>query len=154
MTFETRPKIYRAGMVPYYIDDNDRVRMLFMKPTQTEWSGDEFQIAKGRCDEGEHHSQTAIREAKEELGLMESNLLDDPYHVGQYMGRTDVWICLIDDPELFGEPSDETADTAWMTITEFLDEGRKLHQPVVFECYRDICRIEEVDPEVPLTWRF
>lgn len=154
MELNTRPKVYRAGMVPYYITDDEQVLMMFMKPTQTEWSGDKFQLAKGRCDEGEYHGDTAVREAKEELGLLESNMVDDPYHVGQYMGRTDVWIVLIDDPELFGEASDETAEVRWMSISEFLEDGRDLHRPVVFECYRDICRIEEVEPEIPLTWKY
>ena len=41
---EERKLIYRAGIVPYYLDENSKqLRMMFMKPSATEYGGDWFQ---------------------------------------------------------------------------------------------------------------
>ena len=44
--------IYRAGVIPYYIDDGE-IKMLFMKPSKKKFGGAEFQIAKGKREKGE-----------------------------------------------------------------------------------------------------
>lgn len=140
-------KVYRAGMIPYIITDSGQIKMMFMKPSDTTYGGDQFQIAKGRVDEGEDHRDAAIREAKEELGLFMGNVDNGPFHVDRFLGRTDMYVARVLDTEMFGEPSDETAETCWMTVSEFLMEGRPLHHPVVQACYREICRIEDMDIE-------
>lgn len=134
-------KVYRAGMICYYVE-GDRVKMLFMRPSDTTYSGDEFQMAKGRVDPGEEMMDAAIREAKEEVGLFVGNMVDDPTLVGRFLGRTDVFVVKVHDPQMFGEPSDETDTTAWMTIEEFDYTGRPLHRPVVRAAYEKICELE------------
>ncbi len=135
---------YRAGTVPYYIDESGEIQMMFMKPSNSEWGGDQFQLAKGRIENGENTKDAAIREAKEELGLFVGNVLLVE-EVGNFMGRTTVFLAKIKDRDMFGLPDDETADTTWMTLEQFMADGRDLHKPVIQAVHRQICRIEQIE---------
>jgi 8-oxo-dGTP pyrophosphatase MutT (NUDIX family) len=139
---DDRKLIYRAGLIPFYKDQNGDIKMLFMKPSDPEYGGDTFQIAKGKVEEDDaSHMAAALREAKEEIGLFVGNVIYTE-EVGVFMGRTSVYVSKIKDPTMFGEPSFETGDTAWMTLSEFLDTGRDLHRPVVQAAIRLIERLE------------
>ena len=133
-----QPKIDRAGLIPAHINENGEISMFFMKPSDPTYGGPDFQIAKGKLDSGENSKQAAIREAKEELGLFEGNITSSVEFVGKFLGRTDLFVCLIDDPEMFGLPDYETGDTAWMTESEFMATGRPLHRPLVQSAVRFI----------------
>lgn len=138
-------KVHRAGLVPYIIEDGE-IKMMFMKPTDdvAEWSGNDFQIAKGKIEGDETAEAAAIREAHEELGLFRGNVVLTE-EVGVFMGRTTVFVSKIKNKDMFGLPSDETSDVAWMTEEQFLEHGRDLHKPVVQACCRLIRKIEETD---------
>jgi hypothetical protein len=47
------------------------------------------------------------------------------------MGRTTVFIAEVKDVNMFGEPHFETKETVWLTPSEFNEQGRDLHKPVV-----------------------
>lgn len=140
---ETR-KVHRAGLIPYIVEDGE-IKLMFMKPTLevAEWSGDAFQIAKGKIEDGETAVGAAIREAHEELGLFRGNVVLTE-EVGIFMGRTTVFISKVKNKDMFGLPSDETSDTTWMTEAEFLEYGRDLHKPVVQACVRLIRKVEDM----------
>lgn len=140
-------KVYRAGVICYTITEVEEVEMLFMKPTpiQAEYQPDgydTFQIPKGRVEPGETKEQAALREAQEEVGLFRGNIIGEPHHLGTFLGRTDIYLCKIMDKDMFGEPSNETEDVKWMTLSEFLDVGRTLHQPIVSAANRWIEKSE------------
>ena len=134
--------VYRAGTIPYIIEDG-QVLMMFMKPSDPEYVGDTFQIAKGKIEEGEDTQTAGLREAKEELGLFIGNVTNVE-ELGQFMGRTTVYIARVKTRDLFGEPGFETGSVAWMTIEQFCQVGRDLHRPVVREAYRRICKNEGI----------
>jgi 8-oxo-dGTP pyrophosphatase MutT (NUDIX family) len=138
----TKQKIYRSGIIPYYIKEGE-IHMFFMKPSDPKFGGDIFQIAKGKHEDGEDPQTAGIREGKEELGLFEGNITAI-HNLGKFLGRTHVFICKIKDPEMFGEPHFETAETKWMTPEEFQAEGRDLHKPVVKATVRYITEVEEL----------
>jgi len=135
--------VYRAGTVPYIIE-NGQVLMMFMRPSNEQYGGNQFQLCKGRVEEGEDTQTAAIREAKEELGLFVGNMLMIE-EVGNFMGRTTVFLAKIKDRNMFGLPDEETAETTWMTLEQFMADGRDLHKPVVQAVYRQICRNEGLD---------
>lgn len=142
--YEEVKKTNRAGLVPYVIEDGE-IWMLFMKPNEeiAQWSGDYFQIAKGKVEDDETFEQCAIREAQEELGLFRGNIVAVE-EVGIFMGRTTMFIAKMRDKDMFGLPADdETSDTMWMTEEMFLQQGRPLHHHVVGACVRAIRRLEE-----------
>ena len=112
-----RQKVDRAGVIPFYIDEDDNIKMM-------------FQIAKGKCEEGETEEQTAMREGNEELGLFSGNVTKK-HDLGTFLGRTTVFVCEIKDTNMFGDTCDETEETVWWTPEEFDNEGRDLHKPVV-----------------------
>lgn len=134
--------IYRAGTIPYVVE-NGEVLMMFMKPSNPEYGGDTFQIAKGRVEDGEDNKTAALREAKEELGLFIGNI-SLTEELGQFMGRTAVYVAKVKDRTLFGEPSFETSEVAWMTMEQFDQIGRDLHRPVVKAAYRKIAMLENL----------
>lgn len=135
--------VFRAGTIPYIVE-NGKVLMMFMKPSNPEFGGDTFQIAKGRVEDGEDSKTAALREAKEELGLFIGNvsLVED---LGSFMGRTSVYVAKIKDRGMFGEPGFETSEVAWLTPEEFDHIGRDLHRPVIKAAYRKIKSIEGLE---------
>jgi len=134
-------KVYRAGVIPYYINDG-KIQMLFMKPSDTKYGGDSYQVAKGKVEDGESDRAAAFREANEELGLITGNILrvED---LGVFLGRTTIFIAKIVDPEKFREPHYETDSVSWMTLEQFQAEGRELHRPMVNEAVKAIVAAEE-----------
>lgn len=136
--------VYRAGIVPYIVE-NGTIQMLFMRPTSHEFGGFFFfQLGKGKVESDDAtFYDAAIREGKEELGLFSSNIIKVE-EVGNFMGRTMVYTAKIKHKELFGMPSDETESTKWMTLEDFMFEGRELHRPVIAAVYRTILKIEEL----------
>lgn len=137
-------KISRSGVIPYIIE-NDEIKMLFMKPSDPKFGGSEFQIAKGKHEEGEDALEAGLREAGEELGLFKGNIVES-YDLGTFMGRTSVYVVKVKDKELFGDPCFETSETRWMTPEEFACEGRDLHKPVVKAAVRLIK--ETIEPNI------
>ena len=130
-------KVYRAGLIPFYRDQDGNIQMMFMRPSEPKYGGPQFQIAKGKVEDGEDTETAALREANEELGLFKGNI-KNLRKVGEFMGRTTVFIALIDDPNMFGDSTDETEEVKWMTPEEFYEQGRTLHIPVVKSCVRHI----------------
>lgn len=126
----TKKVLYRAGMIPYVIEDGEVV-MMFMKPSDTTYGGDQFQLCKGVIEPGETERQAVLREAHEELGLRESNI-DLMMELGTFLGRTTVFIAKMYSKTEFDPPLDEeTAEVAWLTCSEFLKIGRPLHYDLV-----------------------
>lgn len=132
-------KINRGGLIPF-IQKDDEVYMLFMKPSKAKFGGDVFQIAKGKQEEGEDIKTTAVREATEELGLFTGNV-SHLENIGVWLGRTTMFIAQIEDEHMFGDPHFETKETKWMTLDEFNRQGRGLHKPVVKAAHRKIMKL-------------
>lgn len=138
----TKKLVYRAGVIPYYIDDGE-IKMLFMQPSKKKFGGAEFQIAKGKREEEEDDETAAFREGREELGLFSGNV-SERTDLGTFLGRTRVYLAKIEDKEKFGDPiGDETGAVKWMTPTEFKDSGRRIHRPVVKAAVRQIKKQEK-----------
>lgn len=127
-------KVNRAGVIPYIIENN-KIKMMFMLPSDPKYGTNFFQIAKGKQEKDETLEEAALREAGEEIGLFEGNI-KELYDLGTFMGRTSIYIAKIKDKKLFGDPSFETAEVKWMTAEEFDEIGRKLHKPIVKAAHR------------------
>lgn len=120
----------RAGLIPFYVDGEGIIKMMFMVPTENEWIESVPQISKGRIEPGEMTLKAAIREAEEELGLKRSNL-NRIEPVGQY-STIMFYVGQINDPDDFGSfDTTETTTTMWLDLKEYVEEGRALHIPVV-----------------------
>lgn len=139
-----REKVYRAGMIVYRINESNGVEMLFMRPSDPEYGTDTLQVPKGRVEDGESFEQAALREAQEEVGLFKGSIIKGPENLGNFLGRTEVYVCKVKPDALFGEPDFETAETKWLTVEQFIEEGRSLHRPIVQAAYRKICKMEDL----------
>lgn len=135
--------LYRAGMIPYVVEGNE-VKMLFMKPSDTMYGGDSFQMCKGVIEDFEDTRSAAIREAEEELGLTKDNTMC-VMELGVFLGRTTVFICKVKNKEDFIEPHYETDEVKWMSCQEFVREGRELHREIVQLAEQVIQKNEDLD---------
>lgn len=123
-------KIYRAGLIPAYVDDGGQIHMMFMRPSDTTYGGSDYQIAKGRIEDDETPYDTAIREAEEELGLRMENV-EDVFDCGRWLGRTYFYVAVVKNMVDFSPFHFETESVAWMTPEVFNVEGRDIHREVV-----------------------
>lgn len=111
-----------------------------MRPSDSRYGGSEFQIAKGKVEDGEHYSDAAFREAFEELGLVERNIVNRHYY-GTVLGKTHLYAAEVHSMDEFTATTFETAETKWMTFEEFQSCGRTLHRETVKSVYKFICKI-------------
>lgn len=135
-----KQKIYRAGIIPYIINENNEIEMLFMKPAHTQFGADlneetgqlemKYQLAKGRIEQDENAQEAAIREGCEETGLTIDNI-EQVIHVGNFLGRTEVFVAKCKTKDNFNDPDYETESVAWLTLEQFNTLGRKLHFELV-----------------------
>lgn len=129
-----RKKIYRAGLVPIHVnhDNFDESSLMFMIPSDQQYGGSNPQIAKGQIEEGEDPMEAALREAYEELGLKQKNIID-LYDCGTWLGRTHMFVAIVEtaDSEAYDRPHFETESTLWLTLEQFQQKGRDIHIPVV-----------------------
>jgi len=134
-----KEKIFRAGLIPYILVDGD-IQMLFMKPSDAKFGGDAYQIAKGKREDGESDMEAAIREGGEELGFTRLNAVGKVIPLGNFLGRTFVFIVKVKSKNLFTGTDFETGSTKWMTEDEFLTSGRDLHKHIVKSAQRLIIK--------------
>jgi len=125
----------RAGMIPFIIEDG-KIKMMFMKPSDSKFGGSDWQIAKGEIDSGESPVQTAYREANEELGLKKSNV-ENLFSIGTFWsGKFHVFIVKVKDKKAFGKPHFETKATAWLNWGEWYSKGRRDQTKIVSAAYK------------------
>jgi 8-oxo-dGTP pyrophosphatase MutT (NUDIX family) len=131
----------RAGIIPYFWDESksDYVYM-FMVPSIAKYGGPNIQIAKGKIDKGENAFQAGIREGTEELGLVHSNMAEQPFLISEFLQVTSadeyflhVYAVNIKDRKKFNKPHFETKFTTWVTNEQFQQIGRKSHKHIVNE---------------------
>lgn len=140
-------KILRSGVIPYYIDSEGEIHMYFMKPSDPKFGGPDFQLAKGRIDEGEDAERTALREGEEELGLKLENIRYHQFVGNHYFNETHtVYIAKIKNKDDFNEPCYETGETIWMTPDQFEVDGRALHRELVRDAV-DLIKLMEQLPQ-------
>jgi 8-oxo-dGTP pyrophosphatase MutT (NUDIX family) len=132
----------RGGVVPYYIKDEE-ILMMFMKPSDKKYGGENFQIAKGKIEDGETPIEGAFREAKEELGLFGPNVVDS-YSLGKF-GKIHIFLAKIKDPNMFGDTTFETGATTWYTPEQFQSQGRGWQKPIIKAAVRKIKKLEGLD---------
>lgn len=129
---------HKAGLVPYYRKDSE-VYMMFMVSSDANFGGGLPQIAKGNVDSGEEIADAAVREAQEELGLDEYNVVpntfarvwDDMVTGLEERYNLTVYCAEVADPNRFNQPGHETAQTVWMTADQFQQKGREIHKDIV-----------------------
>ncbi len=129
----------RGGVIPYHIEEDGTIKMMFMKPSDSKYGGADYQIAKGKIEDGESDEDGAFREAQEELGLFAPNT-KNRVCLGTFLGRTAFFVAEVIDmsKDKFGDTTKETESVKWMTPEEFQKEGRDLHKSVVKAAVREI----------------
>ena len=137
-----KKKFNRPGVIPYYFDERGVLKMLFMRPSDPTYGGNQFQIAKGKIDDGETNEAAAFREGFEELGLLPENIVSRKY-LGTYLNRTSIFICEINNPNKFGPHTYETGETKRLTYHQFESGyGRDIHIPIVGDAAVTITDLE------------
>lgn len=123
--------VKRAAVIPYFINDDGTIEMMFMQPSDSLYGGSDPQISKGKVDPTDATVEdAAFREAHEELGLKEENIISRDF-VGTILGNTDLWIAQVKNKTNFDPFHYETAEVYWLTNEDFARVGRVLHIDIV-----------------------
>lgn len=122
------PRLKRAYMIPVFLHEGITYVMV-MRPSNKQFGGIEYQIAKGRIDPGETSIETAVRECNEELGI---KIINDVQSLGYYFNNTsEVFYSVVDDCDYEAKPCHETIHTAWLSIHEFMMIGRGIQKHII-----------------------
>lgn len=135
-------KIAKAGFIPYIVSGGV-IRMLFAVSSDAKFGGSRPMIAKGFIDPGEDVLAAAIREASEELGLTKSNLKSKTVELGwdgditglDQRYRMSIFTGQVKSTTAFDKPHYETKSTHWLTLEEFIKNGRQSHVKIVKACH-------------------
>lgn len=129
--YEKRP---RAGLIPYMRDSNGDLIFMMMVSSNPKFGGPRPMISKGKIEDGENAFECAIREAEEELGMLQENMVGIPFLLAEERvvlrsGAYDLTVYAVELYERwnFTKWCDETEYTLWMTLQQFEEEGRKDH---------------------------
>jgi len=127
-----QPPSRRSGVVPYYFNDQHQLMVYLMRPSDPDYGGTDWQIAKGKMEPGLSLLDNAMKEGAEELGLKLSNTLGDPWLVttDDRLSIT-VFAVQIQDPTDFDQPHFETDATTWLSLPADLSQVRKIHQHIL-----------------------
>lgn len=126
-------KMPRSGLIPF-IRVNGEINYLTMVASNPIFGGPRPMISKGKIEEGENALECAIREAVEELGLVEMNMKHKPVLLtheqvnlrsGQYM--LTLYAVELYNNWHFDPWCDETEFTVWHTLDSFKEHGRRDH---------------------------
>lgn len=147
---ELKTKQFKAGIIPFYIEGNDIVRMLFMIPSDPRYGGNSPQIAKGIVEPNEVESskflESALREGHEELGLKIKNIKNvnqiwnRPHPIKKPTFKFIVFSAEIKNPHDFGPFHYETGETRWLNNKNFKKSLRKDHIEIVEELLNSLNR--------------
>lgn len=141
--------VQKAGIIPYYIDKERNMWMMFMVSSDPKYGGPLPQISKGYVDpEDEGSLSGAIREGQEELGLKLENVTHERFGVYEvYKGSIKgdekeysfkLYACEIKDRSDFDKPHFETKEVVWMTPAQFQFYGREAHRDLVKQAFAKI----------------
>lgn len=119
--------ITRAGLMPYYIDENNETQICLMIPSDPAYGGSKPQIAKGHVDKGETPEKTAIREAEEELGYIHKS----HYKVNYVTTMSNIRFYAVKvDSKNFNPASWETGEVIWIREKD-LHGVREWQKPII-----------------------
>lgn len=137
----------RAGLIPFMRDESGDPIFLMMVSSNAKFGGPRPMLSKGKIEEGESALECAVREAEEELGLVQLNMVSAPAFLaeervvlrsGAY--HLTVYAVEIRDRWDFGKWCDETEYTEWHTLESFEEKGRKDHVKYVQQLAAELRR--------------
>ena len=99
-----------------------------MLPSNEEFGGSTYQLAKGHREEGETDKECAVREAIEELGLIKENL-DEVFHIND-LKKISWWAAEYKDFTLT-DHSNESKDVKWVTLSQAFEEIREWQRSIL-----------------------
>jgi 8-oxo-dGTP pyrophosphatase MutT (NUDIX family) len=119
----------RAGLVPYIIEDGI-IKVLTMVASNPLYGGPRPMLSKGKIEDGEDSKTAAVREAVEELGLIEDNIVggvwllaDQRVELRSGAYNLSLYAARIMDRYDFDKWQDETEYTTWLTLEEFREQA-------------------------------
>lgn len=135
----TCTKPARSIIIPYKIHEGVAY-INVMRPSNSFYGGFQYQLAKGRIDEGETPKQAAIRECREELGL----ILEEANYLYMFNNRDYVFYCEVETFDMNIKFEFESIHTAWLSLKEFLSIGRTYQHAIVKKLYSDL-KLDDLD---------
>jgi len=172
-------RVSRVAVLPYIASGQSpwQWQFLVMKPTAVKSGGTpKFQMAHGKRRvrvQGEWRDltleddvrafprkdleplfATALREGREEIGLLPENIISvvdmgnyeaDTEHVRTVYGPMRVFAVALKSKSNFCKPEEKTKSTAWMVEQEFSMNGRLDHRPVVEDVIRSLDKARSED---------
>ena len=124
----------RAGLIPFFRVRDGQIKYLMMVASNPIYGGPRPMISKGKIEENEDALQCAVREAIEELGLVELNMKTQPFKIAEekVVLRSGMYDFTLYAVELFNtwhfEPwCEETEYIEWHTLESFKQHGRRDH---------------------------
>lgn len=127
----------RAGLLPFYVDEDDTIHILLMRPSDPRYGGTEWQIAKGIAETDDIEAE-GIREGVEELGITQQDMMGETFYAASSLkkfrdgSRHSLFVYTVRTKakSVSGHYHYETGDTIWLPEYE-IHKVRDWQQPLV-----------------------
>jgi 8-oxo-dGTP pyrophosphatase MutT (NUDIX family)/predicted GNAT family acetyltransferase len=123
-------KPLRTGLIPYYIDENNKIWVAVMIPSDPKFGGSEPQFSKGKFERGLTQEQNAIKEAQEELGYIHKPIYKIKLLTTNYLNRIVWYYVKVDDIKL-NKPHYESKEAYWIRTKELKNKIVKWQRPIL-----------------------
>jgi len=130
----------KAGLIPYIVDTDGQIKMLFMVASDPKFGGSKPMISKGTIEDGETAEHAAVREAIEELGLKPENIkgnlikvFEDKVTLRSSNYELTIYGVEVHNKTNFDKWDYETLFATWLSQTRFDEIGRRDHKPIVLK---------------------
>ena len=136
-------KTDRAACLPYYCIDSD-IKLLFMKPSNPDYGGSYFQLAKGKVDPGYTIKETAKKEVMEEVGLSEENIKNMFFVTADNIKNYTVYLYAAEviDPNNLLPFDYETGEVQWIDTKDISTKVRRCQHDMIYKAIETIIKHE------------
>jgi 8-oxo-dGTP pyrophosphatase MutT (NUDIX family) len=111
-----------------------------MKPSNPNYGGTYYQLAKGKVDPGFTVEETARKEVMEEVGLVDSNIKNlffiEVDVIKNY--RIHIYAAEVIDPDALLPFHYETGDVQWLNVSDIQTKVRKSQHNIIYKAVEAI----------------
>lgn len=129
----------KSACLPFH-KENEKIKMLFMRPSNPLYGGTYLQLPKGTIENGYNPEETIKKELEEEVGLVESNIEHLIFLFKDKLKDCNVYVyaAQVIDTNALQPFHYETSEVKWLYVNDVKHEVRKSQHSIIYKAFGKI----------------